>query len=86
MILILNHYLFFFLLLRAGSYPQQAVYPQQSTAPVYPPAMQVPQVSQYPDAPPPYSEVTSTNYSFSGYANVQYIRKAFKWVFLKCHI
>ncbi|XP_056304663.1 DAZ-associated protein 2 [Danio aesculapii] len=46
-----------------GSYPQQAVYPQQSTAPVYPPAMQVPaQVSQYPDAPPPYSEVYQPRY------------------------
>ncbi|KAI7793830.1 DAZ-associated protein 2 [Triplophysa rosa] len=46
-----------------GSYPQQAVYPQQSTAPVYPPAMQVqPQVSPYPDAPPPYSEVYQPRY------------------------
>uniref|UniRef100_A0A672MGG5 DAZ-associated protein 2 n=1 Tax=Sinocyclocheilus grahami TaxID=75366 RepID=A0A672MGG5_SINGR len=45
-----------------GSYPQ-AVYPQQSTAPVYPPAMQVPpQVSPYADAPPPYSEVYQARY------------------------
>lgn len=43
----------------AGSYPQQAVYPQQSTAPVYPPAMQMsPQAPPYTDTPPAYSEVT----------------------------
>lgn len=45
----------------AGSYPQQAVYPQQSTAPVYPPAMQMsPQAPPYTDTPPAYSEVTFT--------------------------
>lgn len=44
----------------AGSYPQQAVYPQQSTAPVYPPAMQMsPQAPPYTDTPPAYSEVTN---------------------------
>lgn len=42
-----------------GSYPQQAVYPPQSTAPVYPPAMQMsPQAPPYTDTPPAYSEVT----------------------------
>lgn len=42
----------------AGSYPQQAVYPQQSTGPVYPPAMQMsPQAPPYTDTPPAYSEV-----------------------------
>lgn len=44
----------------AGSYPQQAVYPQQSSAPVYPPAMQMsPQAPPYTDTPPAYSEVTN---------------------------
>lgn len=43
----------------AGSYPQQAVYSQQSTAPVYSPAMQMsPQAPPYTDTPPAYSEVT----------------------------
>lgn len=43
----------------AGSYPQQSVYPQQSTAPVYPHAMQIsPQAPPYTDTPPAYSEVT----------------------------
>lgn len=45
----------------AGSYQQQAVYPQQSSAPVYPPAMQMsPQAPPYTDTPPAYSEVTIT--------------------------
>lgn len=42
----------------AGSYPQQSVYSQQSTAPVYNPAMQMsPQAPPYTDTPPAYSEV-----------------------------
>ncbi|KAG7281130.1 hypothetical protein CRUP_027667, partial [Coryphaenoides rupestris] len=41
-----------------GSYPQQPLYPQQSSAPIYPPAMQVsPQAPPYTDAPPAYSEI-----------------------------
>lgn len=45
----------------SGSYPQQSVYPQQSTAPVYPSAMQMsPQAPPYTDTPPAYSEVTNT--------------------------
>lgn len=44
----------------AGSYPQQTVYPQQSSAPVYPSAMQMsPQAPPYSDTPPAYSEVTA---------------------------
>lgn len=47
-----------------GSYPQQTVYPQQSSAPIYPPAMQVsPQAPPYTDAPPAYSEVTICNWN-----------------------
>ena len=43
----------------SGSYPQQALYPQQNSAPIYPPAMQVsPQAPPYTDAPPAYSEVS----------------------------
>uniref|UniRef100_A0A671VDU9 DAZ-associated protein 2 n=1 Tax=Sparus aurata TaxID=8175 RepID=A0A671VDU9_SPAAU len=46
-----------------GSYPQQAVYPQQSTAPVYPPAMQMsPQAPPYTDTPPAYSEIYQPRY------------------------
>ncbi|CAB1329976.1 unnamed protein product [Coregonus sp. 'balchen'] len=46
-----------------GSYPQQAVYPQQSSAPIYPPAMQVsPQAPPYTDAPPAYSEIYQPRY------------------------
>lgn len=53
--LLSNNNLFFF----PGSYPQQGVYPPQSTAPVYPPAMQMsPQAPPYTDTPPAYSEVT----------------------------
>lgn len=47
----------------AGSYPQQAVYPQQSSAPVYPPAMQMsPQAPPYTDTPPAYSEIYQPRY------------------------
>lgn len=46
-----------------GSYPQQTVYPQQSTAPVYPPAMQMsPQAPPYTDTPPAYSEIYQPRY------------------------
>ncbi|TNM86775.1 hypothetical protein fugu_007005 [Takifugu bimaculatus] len=51
------------LYLRRGSYPQQAVYPPQSTAPVYPPAMQMsPQAPPYTDTPPAYSEIYQPRY------------------------
>ncbi|KAF3697249.1 DAZ-associated protein 2 Deleted in azoospermia-associated protein 2 [Channa argus] len=50
-------------MLPKGSYPQQAVYPQQSTAPVYPPAMQMsPQAPPYTDTPPAYSEIYQPRY------------------------
>ncbi|XP_058498600.1 DAZ-associated protein 2 [Solea solea] len=46
-----------------GSYPQQSVYPQQSSAPVYPPAMQMsPQAPPYTDTPPAYSEIYQPRY------------------------
>ncbi|XP_051915541.1 DAZ-associated protein 2 isoform X2 [Hippocampus zosterae] len=46
-----------------GSYPQQSVYPQQSTGPVYPHAMQIsPQAPPYTDTPPAYSEIYQPRY------------------------
>ncbi|XP_076133659.1 DAZ-associated protein 2 [Alosa pseudoharengus] len=46
-----------------GSYPQQAVYPQQSSAQMYPQTMQVPaQAPPYSDAPPAYSEIYQPRY------------------------
>lgn len=45
-----------------GSYPQQNVYPQQSSAPIYPPMQVSPQAPPYTDAPPAYSEIYQPRY------------------------
>ncbi|KAM6976424.1 DAZ-associated protein 2 [Aplochiton taeniatus] len=55
-----------------GPYPQQAVYPQQNTAPIYPPAMQMsPQAPPYTDAPPAYSEIYQPRYVHPSQAHIQ---------------